>query len=120
MEWLKNITHLKHTKNYILLFGIFILINSLKALGNEDKLHYRKGLDTYDFENVYFQKSIPYGLYDSFDGQLKSFFGLKIDQSKSNYYPDLNIISDSDALRAIYKSKLDDMIINESIYKPQK
>ena len=50
MEWFKNIIHLKHTKNYILLFGIFILINSLKALGNEDKLHYRKGLNTYDFE----------------------------------------------------------------------
>ena len=120
MEWLKNITHLKHTKNYILLFGIFILINSLKALGNEDKLYYRKDLNTYDFENVYFQKSIPYGLYDSLEGQLKSFFGLKIDLSKTNYYPDLIIISDSDALRAIYKSKLDDMIIKETIYKSQK
>ena len=34
MEWFKNITHLKHTKNYILLFGIFILIFAFNVNSN--------------------------------------------------------------------------------------
>ena len=105
----------KKPKYYIFLFGAFILINSLKVLASEDKLHIGKNNETYDFEQVYFQNSIPYGKYDNLYGQLNSFFGLNSDISETSYYPDLKIISDSNALRAIYRSKLNDMIINENI-----
>lgn len=110
-----NITYPKRSKYYIFLFVAFLLMTSIKVLASEDKLYVRKNQKTYDFEQVYFQDSIPYSEYDSSDGQLKSFFGLKSNLSENSYYPDLNLITDSEALRAIYRSKLNDMMINENI-----
>ena len=117
MKFFKNITYLKRPENFLFLFGFFLSINSLKTLASEHKFDFRKNKKTYDFEEVYFQNSIPYSEYDSLDGQFKSFFGLKSDFSETNYYPDLSIISDSDAIRSIYRSKLNDMIVDENIYK---
>ena len=51
-----NINYSKKPKYYIFLFGAFILINSIKVLASEDKLHIGKNNETYDFEQVYFQK----------------------------------------------------------------
>ena len=120
MEFLKKISHQKQTGNYIFLFVVFLLMNSLNVLASEKKFYFRKNQRTYDFEKVYFQNSIPFDEYDSSSAQFKSFFGLKSNQSITNYYPDLNIMSRSDALRAIYRSKLNDMIDNRFIFKLKK
>ena len=117
MELFTNREILKRPKHYIFLFGFFLLIISGKALKSEDNSYLRKIQKTNNFEQVFFQNSITYDKYDSFDSQLKSFFGLKDDLSKTSYYPDLNIISNSTSLRTIYKLKLNDMIIDKSIYK---
>ena len=113
MEFLKGITYIKGPQYFVLLFGASFLMNPLKSLPYEDKFYSIKNNKSYDFEKVYFQNSLPYERYDTFSGQLKTFFGLNSEMSNFNNYPDLNIISDSEALREIYKSKLNDMIINE-------
>ena len=120
MDFLKRISYPKKTKHYIYFLVVFVLINSLKLLASEYKFHLTRNQKTYDFEKVYFESSIPYAEYDSSSGQLKSFFGLKSDQSLTNYYPDLNIIKSSDSLRAIYRSKLNDMIVDRFFYKLKK
>ena len=120
MELFTNRKFLKRPKYYIFLFGFFLLINSGKALKSEDNSYLRKIQNTNNFEQVFFQNSITYDEYDSINGQLKSFFGLKADPSKASFYPDLNIISNSSSLRRIYKLKLNDMIIDKSIYKLKK
>ena len=119
MELFKKITHSKKIIYYFFLLGFFLLFNSLKALGSQNKLHSRKDQIDYNFEEVYFQNSIPYDEYDSVNSQLNSFFGLKSDLSTKSY-PDLNIVNDSKALREIYRLKLNDIIINESINKSKK
>ena len=120
MEFFKNRQYSQSLKFYMSLFGLFLLINSVKASESEDNFYSKIIQKSNDFEKVYFQNSISYGEYDSLDGQLKSFFGLNSDLSKTNYFPDLNIISSSDALRTNYKLKLNDMIINKSTYKLKK
>ena len=117
MEFFKNNKQIKY---YIILLGVFLSINSPKSLASENKLYFGENNKYFDFEQVYFQNSIPYSEYDSLDGQIKSFFGLRSEMSKTNYYPDLIIISDSDSIREIYRSKLNDMIEFESIYKLKK
>ena len=116
MDFLKNINHSRRNNYCIFLFGLLLLMNSLKAFASEDRLNQK----SYNFEVIYFQNSIPYSEYDGFYGQFKSFFGLNNDFSETSYYPDLSIISDSDNVREIYKSKLNDMIVDESIYKLKK
>lgn len=121
MEFFKNNKQIKY---YIILLGVFLSINSPKSLASENKLYFGENNKYFDFEQVYFQNSIPYSEYDSLEGQIKSFFGLRSELSKTNYYPnyypDLIIISDSDSIREIYRSKLNDMIEFESIYKLKK
>ena len=117
MEFFKNNKQIKY---YIILLGVFLSINSPKSLASENKLYFGENNKYFDFEQVYFQNSIPYCEYDDIEGQLKSFFGLNSDLSKNNYYPDLNIIYSSDDVREIYRSKLNDMIEEEFIYKLEK
>ena len=113
MELFKNIAHSKRNRYFFFLFGFFLLMNSLKSLSSENKFHPIENQKNYDFDKAYFQNSIPYWKYDSFHSQLKLFFGEKTNLPKSSYYPDLNIINDSDALRSVYRLKLNDMIFNE-------
>ena len=120
MGFLEKKIYPKKNAYYILFFVVFLLTNSLKGLASENKMYFRKNQENNDFEKLYFQNSIPFDEYDSSSGQIKSFFGLKSDQSTTNYYPDLNIMSRSDALRAIYRSKLNDMIEDRFIYKLKK
>ncbi len=120
MDFYKNINHSRRNNYYILLFGIFLLINSLKAFASEESFYSRLNQKSYNFEEIYFKNSIPYSEYDGFYGQFKSFFGLNNDFSETSYYPDLSIISDSVNVREIYKSKLNDMIVDELIYKLKK
>ena len=117
MEFFKNNKQIKY---YIILLGVFLSINSPKSLASENKLYFGENNKYFDFEQVYFQNSIPYSEYDSLDGQIKSFFGLRSEMSKTNYHPDLIIISDSDSIREIYRSKLNDMIEDRFIYKLKK
>ena len=120
MGFLEKKIYPKQIAYYILFFVVFLSMNSLKVLASENKMFFRKNQENNDFEKVYFQYSIPFDEYDSSSGQIKSFFGLKSDQSTTNYYPDLNIMSRSDALREIYRSKLNDMIEDRFIYKLKK
>ena len=121
MTLFKKIINLKSLKNYISFFVMFFLLNNFIVLGSDDKSYLPKSKNKYDeLEKIYELKSIPYSEYDGFYGQFKSFFGLNNDFSETSYYPDLSIISDSVNVREIYKSKLNDMIVDELIYKLKK
>ena len=79
MDFLKNINHSRRNNYYIFLFGIFLLINSLKTFASEDRLSSRLNQKSYNFEEIYFQNSIPYIEYDGFyhfrSKKTFSFFG---------------------------------------------
>ena len=91
-------------------------MNNLVAVGSENKSDFLNSNRENQFEKIYFQNSIQYNEYDKSTSQFKSFFGYEPDQSEIPYYPDLSIINDSDNIREIYRSKLNDMTINKIIY----
>ena len=72
--------------------------------------------NTFNFEKAYFQNSIPYQKYDSFNSQLKLFFGYSALEPEKSSYPDSIIIDSSNSIRKLYKAKLDDMTIRKFLY----
>lgn len=116
MKFFKKITQLEKVRNYISAFVIFFLMNNLIVIGSEDKSILLKSKNDNQFEELYFQNSIPYKEYDNLESQLKVFFGFYSYRSENSFYPDLSIISNSESIREIYRSKLNDMTINDIIY----
>ena len=99
---------------------IFFFMNNLIAFGSENKsvLFINKNSEN-EFERTFFENSIPYNQYDNRENQLKIFFGKwrYPNRSENIFYPDLSIINKSVSIRELYKSKLNDMAINEINYK---
>ena len=117
MNFSKKITYIEKAKNYISVFIIFFLMNNLMVIGSENKSNFleNKNKDN-QFEKVYFQNSISFNEYDNLENQLKTFFGFYSYRSENSFYPDLSIINDSELLREKYRSKLNDMGVNDIIY----
>ena len=115
MKFIKKIIRLEKIKSYISVSVIFFLMNNPIVIGSENKAVLQKSKNDNQFEDVYFQNSIPYYEYDNSERQLQIFFGRwrYLNQSEPIFYPDLSIINTSDSIREIYKSKLNDMTINE-------
>ena len=96
-------------------------MNNLIALGSEQKsFSVKSNRVDIEFEKTFFENSIPYISYDNLENQLKTFFGKFSDQSENILYPDISIINSSDLLRELYKTKLNDMAINEINYNMNK
>jgi len=92
-------------------------INNLYAFESDKNQNTLKIKDnTFNFEKVYFQNSIPYQKYDSFNNQLKLFFGYSSLEPEKSFYPDSLIIDSSNSIRNLYKSKLEDMTIRKFLY----
>ena len=123
MKLIKKITNSEEFKRFIFVFVFFFFMNNLIAFGSENKSVFLRTKNSDNkFEETYFKNSIPYHEYDNSENQLKIFFGRWRYPSGSGniFYPDLSIISDSYSLREIYKSKLNDMTINENKYNDLK
>ena len=117
MRLLKKRTNPEKYKSFISIFMIFFFMNNLIAFGSENKSVYPNSKNNRnEFENSYFKNSIPYISYDNAESQLEIFFGRwrYLNRSEEIFYPDLSIINYSDSLRELYKSKLNDMVINEN------
>ena len=116
MKSFNKITNPENFKIFISLFIIFSFMNNSTVFGLEKKSTLHKGISSDNqFEESYFKNSIPYSAYDNPESQLEIFFGRwrYPNQSENIFYPDLSIINTSDSIREIYKSKLNDMTINE-------
>ena len=118
MKLLYKINYSKKVKSYIYLFIVISFMNNLVAFGSEDKSVLLKINNENAFEKKYFENSIPYNVYDNTESQLKLFFGRWRDPNRNAniFYPDFPIPKNSDSLREIYKSKLNDMTINDIQY----
>ena len=115
------VTNSVKVKSSISLSLMFFLINNLIVIGSENKTEFIKNNHIYnEFEEAYFQNSIPFNSYDNLENQFKSFFGFYSYRSENSFYPDLSIINKSELLREIYKNKFNDMAINENIYNINK
>ncbi len=115
MELFKKITYTEKFKYFITFSVIYFLMNNLIAMGSDHNSYSIKSNQKYDqFEKIYRQNSIFYSEYDNLNSQLKTFFGLYSLESDTSNYPDNSIIKTSDALRKVYKFKLNDMAINET------
>ena len=116
MKKFNKINNPKKFKSFITLIIIFSSMNNLTIFGSEKKSTLYKGISSDNqFEESYFKNSISYSEYDNLESQLQIFFGRwrNPHQSENIFYPDLSIINTSDSIREIYKSKLNDMTINE-------
>ena len=116
MKSLDKVTNPEKFKSFISLFIIFFFMNNSIAFGSEKKSTLFKGtISDNQFEEFYFENSIPYSKYDNSESQLQIFFGRwrYPHHSENIFYPDLSIMNTSDSIREIYKSKLNDMTINE-------
>ena len=121
MKLFKKITNSEKVKSFIYLLTFFFFMNNLIAFGTENKSTYlkTKHIDN-EFEEAFFKNSIPYKDYDNLDSQIKIFFGSDSNHSENIFFPDLTIVDISKSLREVYKSKLNDMAIEEinyNIYK---
>ena len=121
MKLFNIVTNQVKVKISISLFLMFFLMNNLIVIGSENKTEFIKNNHKYnEFEEAYFQNSIPFNSYDNFENQFKTFFGFYSYRSENSFYPDLSIINKSELLREIYKNKFNDMAINENIYNINK
>ena len=118
MKLLKKITNLDPIKSYMHVFIVLLIMNNLVVIGSEYKSNFQKSKQSENkFEKIYFKNSIPYEVYDNLENQLKTFFGFYSYQAEKSFYPDLSIIFESDPLREMYRSKLNEMTINKIINK---
>jgi len=117
MRILKEFSNIK-ILSYLSIFIPFYILNNLTVLGLENKSHsIQKNQKDYQFEEIDFKNYIPFSEYDTTENQLKTFFGYSSFEPEKTFYPDLSIISNSDFIRELYKSKLIDMTIRKYNYK---
>tara|TARA_Y100000589_G_C26962797_1_gene551320 strand:- start:390 stop:770 length:381 start_codon:yes stop_codon:yes gene_type:complete len=117
MRILKEFSNIKNL-SYLSIFITFYMLNNLTVLGLENKSHsIQKNQKDYQFEEIDFKNYIPFSEYDTTENQLKTFFGYSSFEPEKTFYPDLSIISNSDFIRELYKSKLNDMTITKYNYK---
>lgn len=106
--------------SYLTIFLTFNLMNNQSLLGFENELYSSKSeRQDNQFEKAYFQKSLPFSKYDNLGNQMKVYFGYSIIESGS-FYPDSFINNNSDSIRDVYKSKLNDMTIIKFNYNIEK
>jgi len=106
-----------HLKNCIYFFLIFFVINNQLVEAHENKYLNKTMQQQTKLEDFYSNSQINYSEHDKVDNQLNMFFGFNPENPGYSYYPDELIISDSDYVRDIYKSKLKEMTINKINYK---
>ena len=117
MKIFENINNLYKSVSFISLFIILSSIGNLKVIGSGNKTDLEKFEFYYNqIDKINSNYSIPYSEYDNLDKQLKTFFGLHNQKTDQSYYPDLSIISDSDYIRQMFRSHLNDMTTNKMIY----
>ena len=117
MRIFKKFSNIKNLR-YLPLFITFNILNNLSVLSLENKSHsIQKNQKDYQFEEIDFKNYIPFSEYDGTESQLKTFFGYSSFEPEKTFYPDLSIISNSDFIRELYKSKLNDMTITKYNYK---
>ena len=107
MKLFKKLTNPVKVKSFISAFIFFFLMNNIIAIGSENKSDFPDN----KFEEIFFKNSIPYSAYDNLESQFEVFFGRNSDRNENIFYPDLSIISTSDSIREIYRSKFNDMVI---------
>ena len=117
MKFLKKIIQGDKLLKSLSICAIFFSMQNFIAFGSEDKSNQmHKSKNNYNFEEIFFGNSISFYEYDNFESQLKIFFGLKSVLSETSFYPDLSISSDAEVIRRIYRSKLNDMMVEEKIH----
>ena len=107
----------KLVKNYTPFFILIFLISPTNANGSQ-RTKYLFEISKKDnlIDKIYNENSIPYSEYDALNNQLRTFLGLYSVPSDKSFFPDLMIIDNSLSIREIYKSKLDNMTINQNNY----
>ena len=117
MKLFKKITNTEKVKSFMYLIIFSFFINNPVVCGTENKsifLISENGNN--EFEEAFFEDSIPYKEYDNLDSQIKIFLGKDFNYPENIFFPDLSIVNSSKSLREVYKSKLNDMAINETNY----
>ena len=114
MDLFTEITSLCRVKKLISFLSILFITNSSMSIASEKRTN-SSHIDPkqHDFEEIYNFNAIPFEEYDYLENQLRTFFGLYSIESEKSYFQDLSIMNDSKFIRRLYKSKLDDMTINQ-------
>ena len=107
----------KLVKNYTSFFLLIFLISPSHANGFQRiKYLFESSKKDTLIDKIYNENLIPYSEYDDFNNQLKTFLGLYSVPSDKSFFPDLMSIDNSLYIREIYKSKLNNMTINQNNY----
>ena len=115
MDLFTRITSLGRVKKMISLLSILFLTNSLITIASENRSNFSKSsLTDNDFEKVYNSNTVPFEEHDNPENQFRTFFGFYSIESERSYFKDLSIEDESESLRRMYKTKLDDMTINKN------
>ena len=115
MDLFTKITSLGRVKKIISLFSVLFFTNSLITIASDKRSNFsNNGLTDNHFEKIYNLNSIPFEEYDNPENQLRTFFGFYSIKDEKSYFQDLSLMNDSESIRRIYKTKLNDMTINKN------
>ena len=96
---------------------MFFFFNSLLAAKADESFYLVRSEQVENkLEEFISQNGMSYSEYDGLDSQLKIFFGYDSEIPYNSFFPDLSIIRDSEAIRNMYRMKLNEMTTNKIIY----
>ena len=108
---------LKYLKFSVGLFINFLIFNITLIESSEIKLfsESRRVTET-EFDQIFFNYSIPFEDYDSYSNQFDNFFGINyLEIEDKRNFKDLSVSFDSRELRDLYKEMLENITHSEKI-----
>ena len=104
-------------KNYTTFLLMLFLMNTINVKGSERTKDFFESIQKDNqIDKLYYKNSITFSEYDNFNNQLRTFLGLNSIPYNKSYYPDIMLIKNSESIREIYKSKLNNMTFNKNNY----
>ena len=121
MKLLNKLTNTFKAFGNAIFFVMISYTNNLVVIGSESNSSLLESkFEDNQFEKTFRSNTIPFSEYDNYQNQLRTFFGFYSVESEKSYFPDKSIIQNSDFIREIYTTKLNDMTINKNKYNIEK
>mgnify|MGYP001277687168 CR=1 FL=1 len=114
---MKLVKSLKYLKFSVGFFINILIFNTNMIEGSEIKTFSESGKITEaEFDQIFFNYSIPYEDYDSYSSQFDNFFGMNYLGIENNRnFQDLSVSIDSKEIRDLYKMMLENITHSEKI-----
>ena len=114
---MKLIKSLKYKKFSFILLINFLIFNPILIKSSEIKsFSGSRRITETEFDEIFFNYSIPFEDYDSYSSQFDNFFGLNyLELENKRNFQDLSVSIDSKEIRNLYKEMIQNITHSEKI-----